>query len=367
MENNGQSSSSRPAQLLSANSPVSHYHSFAREACVSNTDAIHIHYHHDQRLVASFFRQGMVVEELSIMPDKGDVLLESFLRRNAQENAHLFVFLHSTHVVLAEARIPVMFSEDDILQYIYIEQAKLFPMLEESIYFDFFAANIDEENKKLLVAACNVEKFSKLELVLKALKINWVKLGVFQEDLQNHEDRNLNNFNLLPWRQLGRRRATKVQLKIFGSVVLMTGVIMVIASMFFIKIADHDKEKEILFFTQEEENLLKFTALKRVNKDLAAFAERWKSQVKNSQRQAHLVNLLMMIESQRPESLVLDTITWNKNGLNLKGRAKKTILIQVYLDHLHEHAVEGEIKFIGNSSDKKFPIQFEIKTVSEST
>ena len=334
---------------------------------MSNTDTIHIHYHHDQRLVASFLRQGMVVEELSIMSDKSDVLLESFLRRNAQEIAHLFVFLHSTHVVLAEASIPLVFNEDDILQYIYIEQAKLFPMLEEEIYFDFFVPNIDEENKKLLVAACNVKKFSKLELVLKALKINWVKLGIFQDDLQNHGGRNLNNFNLLPWRQLERKRATKAQLKIFWSVALMTGVIMVIASMFFIKIAEHDKEKEILFFTQEKENLLKFTALKSVNKDLATLVERWKGQVEISHSQAHLVNLLMMIESQRPENLILDTITWNKNGLHLKGRAKKTIMIQVYLDHLHQHAVEGEIKFIGNSADKKFPIQFEIKAVSEST
>ncbi len=298
---------------------------------MSNIDTIHIYYHHDQRLVASFLRQGIVVEELSTMLDKSDGLLENFLRRNAKEIAHLFVFLHSTHVALVEASIPVVFNDDDILQYIHIEQAKLFPMLEEEIYFDFFAPNIDEENKKLLVAACNVKKFSRLELVLKALKINWVKLGVFQDDLKNHEGRNLNNFNLLPWRQFERKRATKVQLKIFGSVALMTGVIMLIASIFFIKIDRHDKEKEILFFTQEKENLSKFAALKSVNKNLSTLAERWKNQVEIAHSQAHLVNLLMMVESQRPDNLVLDTITWSNNGLLLKGRVKKTMMIKVYL------------------------------------
>ncbi|MBP9726668.1 MAG: hypothetical protein KBD83_04310 [Gammaproteobacteria bacterium] len=333
---------------------------------MSNTDTIHIYYHHDQRLVASFLRQGMVVEELSVMSDKSDGLLESFLRRNAQEIAHLFVFIHSTHVVFAEASVPVVFNEDDILQYIHIEQAKLFPMLEEEIYFDFSVPNIDEENKNLVVAACNVKKFSKLELVLKALKINWVKLGIFQEDLQNHEGRNVNNFNLLPWRQLEKKRAAKAQLKIFGSVALMTAVIMLIASIFFIKIDRHDKERQILFFTQEKENLLKFAALKSVNKNLSTLAERWKDQVEIAHDQAHLVNLLMMVESQRPDNLVLDAITWSKNGLLLKGRVKKAMMIKVYLDNLHQHAVEGEIKFIGNSADKKFPIQFEIKTVSES-
>ncbi len=331
------------------------------------TDTIHIYYHHDQHLIVSFFQQGMVVEELSILSGESDRLLKDFLQRNVRSTTHLFVFLHSTQVILTESSVPMVFTADDVLQYIHIEQAKLFPMLDEEIYFDFFTSNIDGENKKLVIAACNVKKIAMVEPLLKPFNIHWAKLGIFQDKFLENRDKNLDNINLLPWRQIEKKSTTIKQLKILGIIAIGIGVIMLIISTIFIKLKKHDKQKETIIVYHVTENLSKLEMLKSVNKDLDMLAKRWKTQTEIAHNQARLVKLLMIIESQRPENLVIDSILWNKNELSLKGRAAKSILIKSYFERLQQHAVEGRIKYIGRSSDQKMTVQFEIEANSRST
>ena len=72
------------------------------------------------------------------------------------------IFLNFDQVTVTEASVPAAFTDDDILQFVVIEQAQLFPMLDQAIYFDFLiktSESLEEERKTIVIVACNSKDF----------------------------------------------------------------------------------------------------------------------------------------------------------------------------------------------------------------
>ncbi|MCD8542796.1 MAG: hypothetical protein LRY69_05235 [Gammaproteobacteria bacterium] len=94
--------------------------------------------------------------------------------------------------------VPESFDADDILHFIYLEQARFFPMLERDIYFDFSVLEVLNGEKSLRIFACNKKTLQPLESIFLELNVEWRKLCV------DHEDYSYLNF--LPWRQEEKNR-----------------------------------------------------------------------------------------------------------------------------------------------------------------
>jgi len=300
-----------------------------------------------------------VVEELTIPASEGRNRLTQFLQKNIKLQAPLAIFIDPVLVMYAETHVPLAFNEDDIMQYIKVEQAQLFPTLEESIYVDFLIISETSEVKVIKITACNMNLFSELIFLAKTLKISCAHLSVDCEDLKM--------LNLLPWRQLEKDASQKRRHKILGVVAISVGLITLSISLFFIKLAKDDKKSEGIIFSHFQRKMIELESAENLNQHYHQLIQRWNFQIENARNQLRVVKILRMVEEQRPENLLLDKIIWNKNNLLLKGRAKDSVMIKSYFSHLKKNAFDGGVKFLGQTSDKKFPFQFEIEGIFESS
>ena len=75
--------------------------------------------------------------------------------------------------------------------------------------------------------------------------------------------------------------------------------------------------------------------------------------------------LFKIVEAQRPENIILDKVVWRENRVLLSGRSKEVSIIKVYLKNLSENEIEAQLKFMGNSVDHEFPVEFEIEALDK--
>lgn len=249
-------------------------------------------------------------------------------------------------VTVTETNVPVVFTDEDILQFIVLEQAQLFPMLDQDIYFDFLIQNSDKENKRIRIVACNKKIFSDLAETVLFLKIDHKDFAVF---------------NLLPWRQREIRQAKKKELKILAVVVVCVSVFMLVVSFFYLHIAQQDKEKSKILAQRKKVVLSKLVRLEKSNQEIQTLVLHWKNRIDAAYRQSTVEKLLLIAEAQRPTNLVLEKMQWKEGVLLINGKSKEVEAIKVYINHLALNAVKAQLKFMGNSSDLEFPVQFQVE------
>lgn len=255
-------------------------------------------------------------------------------------------FISVDQMTATETSVPVAFTEEDIMHYVLMEQAQLFPMLDQEIYFDFLIKSIDEEYKKVMVVACNMKDFSHLASTLRYLKIS-------------HED--FKTLNLLPWRQREKKRAQKQAFIIFGVVGVSVGLIVLIVSLCYLHIARLDEKKSALLSQRTQVLLSKLEMLEQSKQVFQSLMYRWQDQMSVMHHQSDIEKLLITIEVQRPENLVLAKIVYRKKKLLIKGKSKETSAIRGYVNNLRFHAISAKLTFMGSSADTVFPVQFEIE------
>ncbi|MES2203735.1 MAG: hypothetical protein V4496_00790 [Pseudomonadota bacterium] len=256
------------------------------------------------------------------------------------------VWVSFDQVIVTETKVPCAFTEDDILHYVLIEQAQLFPTLDQEIYFDFLVKNVDEDNKKIVIAACNKKNFLDLDSSTLFLKI---------------EDQSFSALNLLPWRQRNKKLAHKRQLKILAIVIVGTSILMLLLSLCFIHQKHQDKKRAIDLSYRKKVIIAQLSALEKSNQEVQTLIDLWGNEISNARHSLNLEAALKTVEFQRPENLMLDKITWKENKLLIKGRSKTSSAIKIYLKNLSENAMNAQLKFIGNAINQEFSIQFEIE------
>lgn len=249
-------------------------------------------------------------------------------------------------VIVTETDIPSAFTDEDILQYILIEQAHLFPTLDQAIYFDFFIKSRGEESQKVVIVACNQSNVSPLSESVLFLKVD-------------HED--FSSLNLLPWRQRNMRVIKKRQLKILCVVVFSASIMMLMVSLFYIHQAHEDQRQRVKFLQRKQALMTRLSVLEKSNQSLQSLVHLWGSRIENARAQRHLENSLRNIEMQRPENLVLDKIEWKESRLFVKGQAKNRRLIQSYFVRLERVGIKPKLNFIGNATNQRFLVQFELE------
>lgn len=256
------------------------------------------------------------------------------------------VFINLNQVTVAEASVPVTFMDEDILHYILVEQAQLFPMLDRAIYYDFLVKSVSEDRKAIIIVACNVKDFLYLDASVTFLKVA-------------HED--FNALNLLPWRQREKDRARKKEIKLFGIVAILTSVFMLIVSLFYLHLK-HEDVKRAHLLTQKKQHLLsKLVLLEESREGLSAFIASWKNQIDIAHHQSHLERMLVMIESQRSANMVLEEIVWKSNKLLIKGVSKDASVVKEYMNQLQENKIAAHLKFMGHAVDQIFSVQFHLE------
>lgn len=260
------------------------------------------------------------------------------------------IYLNPDQVTIAETSVPFVFTEDDILHYILIEQARLFPTLDQEIYFDFLIKNINEESNTIIIAACNKKSILDLDCSVLFLKI---------------KDENLEALNLLPWRQRNKKILHKKRLKMLVITAVITSFLMLTISLFYIYIAYQDKKHAINLSHIKHVMLLKINALEKSNQEVQTLADHWGNKIHNARDQLELENILKMVEIQRPENIVLNKISWKANRVLLQGEAKEISAVKAYLKHLTKNKINAQLKFMGNSTQKTFSVQFEIEVIGK--
>ena len=250
------------------------------------------------------------------------------------------------HVIIAEASIPLAFTEDDILHYVLIEQAQLFPTLDQEIYFDFLIKSEDEENKKISIVACNKKDFLELAPTILFLKIA-------------HDD--FETINLLPWRQQEKNRIKKKELKILAIVAVSASMFMLAISVFYIHMAHHNKKRAMVLAHRKQIVISKLTALEESNQVLQALVDRRQNKINVARHQSDLEEKLKTAEVQRPQDLVLEKILWQNNILIIKGKTKEAAAVKAYISHLAQNKIDAQLKFMGVSLELSFPVKFEIE------
>lgn len=265
-------------------------------------------------------------------------------------NRHTF-YLNLDQVIIADAHLPAALTEDDILHYVLIEQAQLFPTLDQAIYFDFLVKSIEEENQKVVVVACNIKDFSDLPATILFLKIK-------------HKD--FEQLNLLPWRQRKKMLAKKREVKILTLVALSASVLMLIISFFYIYQAHQDEKRQMSLSHRKHILFSQLGELEKSNQALQVLVDRWKGRMENANYQENLEETLKMIEINRPEDILLDKISWREGRLILKGQSKEVSMIKTYIHYLAENKMDAQLKFMGASVDQAFPMQFEIEIIGPS-
>lgn len=263
-----------------------------------------------------------------------------------QASAVETALINFDQIIVTESSVPLAFTDDDILQFIVIEQAQLFPTLDQEIYFDFLIKNVDEENKKITIVAGNVKDCSNLAKTVLFLKID-------------HPD--FERFNLLPWRQREKQRVKKRELKILGIVAAVTGLIMLIISFFYIHIAYENNKKLTLLSHRKKIVISKLVLLEKSNLELQSLVNRWNHRINIAQQQADLVVVLKAIKVLESENMVLEKIIWNKGVLLIYGKAETREIIKVYLAHLVKNKINGRVKLMEISDDHVLPVKFEIE------
>lgn len=260
------------------------------------------------------------------------------------------IYLNLDQVIIAETHIPFAFTEEDILHYVLVEQAQLFPTLDQAIYFDFLIQEVEAESKKIVVVACNQKDISDLDSTVMFLKIR-------------HEG--FEALNLLPWRQRSKALLYKKQLKILVVVAISLSFFMLMIVFFYIHLAHQDKKRAVDLSHRKHAVLLKISALEKSNQEVQLLVDRWQGEIDNVQRQWDVQKMLKMIEGQRPEDIVLDKIVWKEDRWLIKGRSRGVSIVNRYLNNLSENKMKVQLNFIGNLVDSKFSVQFEIETRDE--
>lgn len=315
---------------------------------MSSAYAIHIYYHHDRVLLLRFVQHEIVTEECCVTLE-GDHL-KNFLQRHADPGMPVLIFLEPGDVIFSETSIPIAFSEEDVMHYIAVEQAQLFPTLDEHIYFDFSTISEQEAVKTITIVACNVQAFIAFELLLKSLKLHWAYLGLAPVGL-----------NLLPWRQRDQERIEKKRWNFFLMAGFVVSVVMLIISLCLINLVKQDRARSDGFFIVRKEIMAEIFGLEKLNKKYQILLHRWRQKTNIARQQSHLEKTLVAVDLQRPENVVLEVIFWEKSVLFLKGTASSSIVIKEYLERLRSQSINVRLKFMGNSLNASLPIQFEIE------
>ena len=255
------------------------------------------------------------------------------------------IFLTFDQVMVASALVPISFTEEDIVHYVMVEQAQLFPTLDQDIYFDFLITSLDEENKKITIVACNMKDISSCASTLQYLRVS-------------HEE--FNTLNLLPWRQREKKRFQQKQRRIIYITSIIVIVIMSIICLWFFYMAHHNKSRlqEVIRHLQEQEK--KLTTLELSHEQYQQLQHVWKNYIEIAQQQEKLVKILASVESQRPPGLFLEEILWQENSFILKGYALNGDAVKAYITLLGWSHIQAGLKSLKNHDDKLQLVKFEI-------
>jgi Tfp pilus assembly protein PilN len=255
------------------------------------------------------------------------------------------IFLTLDQVVVANTHVPITFTEEDIVQYVMIEQAPLFPTLDQAIYFDFLVTSEDEETKKIAVVACNMKDFSSVASTLQFLKVS-------------HEE--FTALNLLPWRQRRKEYLKKKQRKIFFMIGVSVSVVMLIICLWFFYVAHQDEKRRHQVTAHLHQQTKKLTTLEASNDQYQQLQQVWQGYINIAQEQENLEKALIIIESQRPLGLCLQEIQWHEKTLFLTGYAPNVDAVKFYISQLQRSHLQAKLKSLKNSEKKSPVVTFEI-------
>lgn len=322
--------SSIPARLSLFFYPI-----FFKRDGMSNTSAIHFYYH-----------------------NQTPTEIECFFQQNSHPNQRVLVFIDHNKAMFSEATVPNTFNDEDVLQFIKVEQAKLFPVLNEHIYIDFYIKEMterQENEKQIIIVACNASDFVEVNKITQLLHLDWTGLHIDLEEVKN--------LNLLPWRERIQREKHKKQRKNLSILTISLSFIMLIISLFFIKMAKTDRERENKITSKIINITPSIKNLEKINQDYQVLMQRWGLYAKNAKNQSKIAKTLIAIETQRPENLIVDNIKWRENILLMQGRARENGAIKKYLENLRKNNINGKLNLMSNLMDKTLPLQFEIEAV----
>lgn len=317
------------------------------------SDVIHLYCHHDRSFVLDVFRQNVLIKHILITSQEGEQGVVQSLQRCARAKMILHVFLSEEDIFSVDTSLPARFSDDDILQYISLEQAKLFPMLDEKIYVDFFKISEDSENYKLSIVACNAKSLVFLQGLCVFLKLRWQYLGLQQAQ---------SIYNLLPWRALTEKAYKKKFLKIIVIFTFSFGFVLLLLSIFLFSILQKDKQQERIYDSVVTSIRPKLIELEKTNDQYQQIFKQWKHQEKMVEQQFQLAQILLLIEPQPLDHVEIIKIVYEKNIIKILGKAREIQQVDRYLERFYQD-IHANLLFVGHADDNIFPVQFEIEGV----
>lgn len=312
-------------------------------------DLVKLYYEKEASLrLCFYYKQEFLNHDLIENPE----ILFSVLKEKIKVPAQLIVFMHPDWLSFSETQLPSTFKEEDMLEWIYLEQASLFPMLDEEIYFDFNPIHIDESHKKIQIAACNQSLFVFLESALSSLPLKWTHLNI--------DHPKFDSLNLLPWRQNQKKDHNKKTCFLINSFLMILIILLMIIYIFLNMNINNLKKFNNEIIEKNNEAIISLDLLEKSNKE----NEKWNrlfdinSSISNDQK--ILKNKLIFIETERPFFVILNEIKMDNHQIYLYGISKKEENVYDYLNYLNKINQKAKIKSIKKIEKEDFGIEFEI-------
>lgn len=313
--------------------------------------SIHLYFQSDQSILLQFFEAHQVVNTAVVSsPDPQELL--TCLQRHVCAGTKLAVFLTDAALVTVETMVPRTLSDEEVLQYISFDQARLLPMLEEKIYVDMVRLSIDDDRQRVAIMACNARPYGFLAALCRTLKLNWCYLGAANVRLR---------YNLLPWRQ----SAAVARQQKFWIVVILT-ITSLVVLLFFIRMAlsplvRQDRALERTYQAVLARVRPPLIALEALNGDYQQMAQQARRAQKIWQHQEFLLQALQVLEPEPLENIQLHKLAYTKNIFNIAGKAQNLTQLIHYLHRLRHHFSTTLRWMRTTTTEKNFPVQFALE------
>jgi len=290
------------------------------------------------RLHDPILMDDILFDSLEARPD-----FKRILESKIRPKTTICIFFDITFLTEISVSVPESFGTDDILHFIYLEQARFFPMLERDIYFDFSVLELPNVEKSVQIFACNKKIFQPLENIFLELNIECQKLCV------DHSD--YSHLNFFPWRQVDKERIkNKNRQSVFFSIILTSIAMLIISLLFFCYgYKSRSNYQELLHSTDQEQKIL--VRLEKTNHLYSDLSSEWKQYTDIAHQQDKLLDLLIKIEASRPQQLLLKNIIINSKEIVIQGEGLDSKVVENYLASLEKNALNPRLENIENSID----------------
>lgn len=253
----------------------------------------------------------------------------------------VYASISPSTIFTKKIRVPSSLSDEEVVEYIKLEQAILFPQCSEKIYFDFKCLSSSNDEKTLQIYVVDAQEINFLleGFLARKLHIEVLTNEHFLPEglLRKVVSVNSGCINLMPWRCRQRHRLkARVRLLALLFLVLSVVCLVLIGGML------HARNQRLvvqsdLLDKRSEQQKNSFFKLQNRQKKFYTLQKNYHNYQKQLQRFHKTICVLIFADTSRPEGLLLTQIASENGRILLSGRASSVLSLNRYAKLVESH------------------------------